>query len=94
MPVVVESYRRNRDVAIGERLANNSACRFLDFNGILALVLFQFVSTRLQLFLCLFALGCCRLVFLGRALSASLFLEGDIQYTDIAVKVSISARSQ
>lgn len=78
MPVVVESHCRDRDVAAGERLADDSACWSLGFRNLLFLGLLQFVSTGLKLFLRFLPLGCCGLLLLGCTLSARLLLEGDV----------------
>jgi hypothetical protein len=89
VPIVVKSHCRDRDIAVGKRLADNSACRSLGFRSILLLSLLQFVSTSFKLFLSFLSLGRGSLVLLGRALSARLLLEGDIQHTNIAANVSI-----
>jgi hypothetical protein len=78
VPVIVESHCRDRDVATGERLADDSACWSLGFRNLLILSLLQFVSTGLKLFLRFLSLGCCGLLLLGCALSARLLLEGDV----------------
>lgn len=92
MSVVVECDRRNWDIAIGKRLADDSACRSPGFGSLLVLGLFQFLSTSLEFFLSLFSFGCCMLIFLRRTLSTSLLLEGDVQHTDVAAQVSVTSQ--